>query len=47
MASLLHTRTFNRADRAVEGWYWALTSRELRRGQQPLDGRQMAQKTRL
>ena len=33
MATLTATRVFNRRDRLVEGWYWAVPSAELRRGQ--------------
>jgi phenylpropionate dioxygenase-like ring-hydroxylating dioxygenase large terminal subunit len=32
MASLTQTRVFNRTDRLVEGWYWALASHELAKG---------------
>lgn len=33
MRSLRDTRTFNRREQLAEGWYWALRSRELARGQ--------------
>jgi len=33
MQPVRNTQTFNRADRLVEGWYWALRSDELRRGE--------------
>lgn len=32
MISLLETQTFNRPEKIVEGWYWALRSSELKRG---------------
>lgn len=32
MQAVRNTQTFNRADRLVEGWYWALRSSELPRG---------------
>lgn len=33
MSSMLATRTFNEASRVVEGWYWALRSDALKKGQ--------------
>ncbi len=33
MQAVRNTQTFNRGDRLVEGWYWALRSSELARGQ--------------
>ena len=33
MAGVRNTNIFNRNDRAVIGWYWALASREVRRGE--------------
>lgn len=33
MSALVDTKVFNRTDRFVEGWYWALPSHELKRGQ--------------
>ena len=32
MSSLVYTRAFNNPDRVIEGWYWTLRSRQVRRG---------------
>lgn len=32
MSSLTETRVFNNADRIIEGWYWVMPSRRLKRG---------------
>ena len=38
MSSLLNNQTFNRPEKIIEGWYWALRSSDLKRGRAaPLD----------
>jgi phenylpropionate dioxygenase-like ring-hydroxylating dioxygenase large terminal subunit len=38
MGSLIETQNFNRPEKVIEGWYWALRSSELKRGRaRPLD----------
>ena len=32
MSSLVYTRAFNNPDRVIEGWYWTLRSRQVKRG---------------
>lgn len=32
MSSLVNTRVFNNPDKIIEGWYWAMPARQLRRG---------------
>jgi phenylpropionate dioxygenase-like ring-hydroxylating dioxygenase large terminal subunit len=45
MNSVLNTQVFNRAEKIIEGWYWALPSSQLKRGRvKPFDffGRELA-----
>src|SRR5262245_46962388 len=38
MSTLVDSKNFNRADRVVEGWYWAMRSSDLKKGERaPLE----------